>query len=132
MRISDLDNDSNFLTQAPVVSVNGRTGAVIVSEISATERNMLNDHQSRIVSLENSVIDDGSVSITIDSELSNSSLNPVQNKVIKQALDSKADLQMLNTKADIANVPSNLSDLNNDLNLPTISINEQTNTMVIS
>lgn len=72
------------------------------------------------------------MSITIDSELSNSSLNPVQNKVIKQALDSKADLQMLNTKADIADVPSNLSDLNNDLNLPTISINEQTNTMVIS
>lgn len=128
IKTSDLDNDSNFLTQAPVVSVNGKTGAVIVSEFSVSERDMLNNHQSRITSLENSVIDD----ITIDSELSNSSLNPVQNKVIKQALDNKIDLQMLNTKADITDIPSNLSDLNNDLNLSTISINEQTNTMVIS
>lgn len=48
-----------------------------------------------------------------DSELSSSSTNAIQNKIVKQALDNKVDLQMLNTKA-------------------TISINEQTNTVIIS
>ena len=52
-------------------------------------------------------------SITIDNAILANSSNPVQNRVIKEALDNKADLQMLNTKA-------------------TISINEQTNTMIIS
>lgn len=108
--LSEFTNDLNFLTQAPVTSVNGKRGEIVISEISEAERNMLNDHQNRIVSLENG---GSSVDITIDSEFLENSQNPVQSKVIKQALDNKADLQMLNTKA-------------------TISINEQTNTMVIS
>lgn len=113
--LSEFTNDLNFLTQAPVTSVNGKRGEVVISEISAAERNMLNDHQNRIISLENASADEGggSVDITIDSEFLENSQNPVQSKVIKQALDNKADLQMLNTKA-------------------TISINEQTNTMIIS
>lgn len=108
--LSEFTNDLNFLTQAPVISVNGKRGEVVISEISAAERNMLNDHQDRIDALESRPT--GS-SVTIDSEFLENSQNPVQSKVIKQALDNKADLQMLNTKA-------------------TISINEQTNTMIIS
>lgn len=108
--LSEFTNDLNFLTQAPVISVNGKQGEVVISEISAAERNMLNDHQNRIDALE--LRPTGS-SVTIDSEFLENSQNPVQSKVIKQALDNKADLQMLNTKA-------------------TISINEQTNTMIIS
>ena len=109
--LSEFTNDLIF----PVTSVNGKRGEVVISEISATERNMLNDHQDRITSLENASADEGggSVDITIDSEFLENSQNPVQSKVIKQALDNKADLQMLSTKA-------------------TISINEQTNTMIIS
>ena len=110
--LSEFTNDLNFLTQVPVTSVNGKKGEVIISEISEAEKNMLKDHQSRIDALENASADED-VDITIDSEFLENSQNPVQSKVIKQALDNKADLQMLNTKA-------------------TISINEQTNTMVIS
>ena len=103
--LSEFTNDLNLVT-----SVNGKKGEVVISEISAAERNMLNDHQDRIDALE--LRPTGS-SVTIDSEFLENSQNPVQSKVIKQALDNKADLQMLSTKA-------------------TISINEQTNTMIIS
>ena len=48
--------------------------------------------------------------ITVDSKLSSTSTNPVQNKIIKQALD---------TKADKINIPKNISDLKNDLNFIT-------------
>lgn len=103
--LSEFTNDLNLVT-----SVNGKKGEVVISEISTAERNMLNDHQDRIDALE--LRPTGS-SVTIDSEFLENSQNPVQSKVIKQALDNKADLQMLSTKA-------------------TISINEQTNTMIIS
>lgn len=42
----------------------------------------------------------GATKITVDTALSNTSTNPVQNKVIKTELDKKADNTALNAKAD--------------------------------
>ncbi len=58
-KISELENDSGFLTEAPVTSVNGQTGAV---SIPIPE------------------------SYTADGELSNESTNPVQNKAVTAAI----------------------------------------------
>ena len=44
--------------------------------------------------------DSGGDSITVDSALSSSSANPVQNKVIKLALDNKADKSTATSSAD--------------------------------
>lgn len=44
--------------------------------------------------------DSGGDSITVDSALSSSSANPVQNKVIKAALDNKADKTAATSSAD--------------------------------
>lgn len=49
-------------------------------------------------------------SIIIDSVLLDDSSNPVQNKIIKQALD---------TKANMDDIPIKVSDLENDLNFLT-------------
>ena len=72
----------------------------------------------------NSVVD-GQTNINVDSELSSTSLNPVQNKVLYEALDKKAD------KKDI---PHKLSDLYNDLVIiPTHDDSEeQAGTLTIS
>ena len=42
----------------------------------------------------------GDGSITIDDTLSDTSTNPVQNKVVKQAIDNKADKTIATTSAD--------------------------------
>ena len=65
--------------------------------------------------------------ITIDADLSSSSENPVQNKIIKNALDSKADNSSIPTKisdltddsnflkqSDLPNIPTKTSELTND------------------
>ena len=57
-------------------------------------------------------IDGGATATTVDSSLSSSSTNPVQNKVIKSALDAKADSSSLKTVAttgkytDLTDIPS--------------------------
>ena len=78
-KTSDLTNDSGFITasdvpSAPVQSVNGKTGVVV---LDAEDVGALPD--STVIP----------ASVTVDSALSSSSENPVQNKVIKQALDGK-------------------------------------------
>lgn len=75
--------------------------------------------------------------IIVDSELKSNSVYPVQNRVIKQALDSHSDRigslenSISNINTSLENIPENLSDLTNDLNLSFVTINEQTNTIVI-
>lgn len=46
--------------------------------------------------------------VTIDDTLSDTSTNPVQNKVIKQAIDNKADSSHTHVKADITDFPASL------------------------
>lgn len=58
--------------------------------------------------------------LTIDTALSDTSTNPVQNKAISLAVDEKADstdvAEQLLTKADKSEIPTKLSDLTNDGN----------------
>lgn len=53
--------------------------------------------------------DDAGEDITIDSVLSDSSINPVQNKVIKKALDNKADENHTHTSEDITDLQDKLN-----------------------
>ena len=53
-------------------------------------------------------IDDGANKTIVDSSLSSSSINPVQNKVVKDALDGKAKVQHNHTFATIVNLQSTL------------------------
>lgn len=86
----------------------------------------------------------GGGSITIDSALSGTSTNPVQNKVITTALNGKADLSDLSTVATSGNytdlinkptIPTKTSDLTNDsgfiTSAPVTSVNGQTGAVVI-
>ena len=50
----------------------------------------------------------GDGSITIDNTLSDTSTNPVQNKVVKQAIDNKADSSHTHIKANITDFPESL------------------------
>lgn len=50
----------------------------------------------------------GTGGLTIDSELSDISENPVENKVIKKALDDKAENNHNHTKSDITDFPTSL------------------------
>ena len=50
----------------------------------------------------------GGGSLTIDDTLSDTSTNPVQNKVVKQAIDNKADSSHTHVKADITDFPASL------------------------
>lgn len=60
--------------------------------------------------------------LSVDSSLSASSMNPVQNKVVKNALDGKSDITHNHTKSDISDfpiIPSKTSELDNDSNFVT-------------
>ena len=65
-------------------------------------------------------------SVTVDAALSATSENPVQNKVVKAALDDKADT---------ADVPTKTSDLTNDsgflTSAPVASVNGSTGAVVL-
>ena len=50
----------------------------------------------------------GSNHVTVDAELSTTSTNPVQNKVIKSALDGKSNTGHTHTRAQISDFPSKL------------------------
>ena len=53
-------------------------------------------------------MEDGSIHHTVDNVLSDTSENPVQNKVVKQAIDNKADSSHTHSKADITDFPTSL------------------------
>lgn len=87
----------------------------------------------------------GGGSVTIDSALSGTSTNPVQNKVITTALNGKADSSDLATVATSGNytdlinkptIPTKTSDLTNDsgfiTSAPVTSVNGQIGAVVIS
>lgn len=68
----------------------------------------LSDQLNDVSDLLDEHIANGGTQITVDSELSSTSENPVQNKVVKAALDGKADKD---------EIPTKTSDLENDLGL---------------
>lgn len=76
-----------------------------VNEVTPLDADNMNNIENGIQSLVNAVNEGGS--ITIDDSLSNTSTNPVQNKVITLALDKKQDIiqysVMPEASADLAN-----------------------------
>lgn len=79
-----------------------------VNEVTPLDADNMNNIENGIESLVNAVNEDGGGStITIDDSLSNTSTNPVQNKVITLALDKKQDIiqysVMPEASADLAN-----------------------------
>lgn len=76
-----------------------------VNEVTPLDADNMNNIENGIESLVNAVNEGGS--ITIDDSLSNTSTNPVQNKVITLALDKKQDIIQYNvmpeSSADLAN-----------------------------
>lgn len=86
-KTSELSNDSGFLTQhQKIKTVNGQS---LVGEGNIT-------------------IEGGGSSVTVDSELSDTSENPVQNKIVKEAIDAKQDKGDYALKSEIPDV-SNLA-----------------------
>lgn len=66
------------------------------------------DNKGSIQQQINAIVSSTVLKSEIDSELSSSSSNPVQNRIITQALNSKAN------KSDIPYIPEKTSDLLND------------------
>lgn len=75
-----------LIVQSAVMSVNGQTGDVelALSDVVNVGANLSYDSQTNTLSAD-------AQSIDVDSEISSTSENPVQNKVIKSALDDKVD-----------------------------------------
>lgn len=78
-----------------------------VNELTPLDADNMNNIENGIESLVNAVNEGGGSTITIDDSLSNTSTNPVQNKVITLALDKKQDIiqysVMPEASADLAN-----------------------------
>ena len=92
-KVSELQNDSGYLTQHQDISgkvdkVEGK--GLSTNDYTTTEKNKLGG------------IETGANKTVVDSALSSTSTNPVQNKVIKKALD------------DLPAVPTKVSELTND------------------
>ena len=54
----------------------------------------------------------GATKVTVDSTLSSTSINPVQNKVINSALEGKSNTNHTHTKSQITDFPSSLKNPN--------------------
>lgn len=91
--VSQLNNDSGYLTSIPTASSSVLGGIKVGSGLSATEDGTLSVTGP---------------SITVDSALSTTSTNPVENRVITNALNNKANI------SDIPTVPTNVSSFYND------------------
>ena len=97
---SQLTNDSGFLTTLPIATSQILGGIKVGSGLSVTPDGTLSVTGP---------------SITVDSALSTTSANPVENRVITNALNNKANL------SDIPTVPTNVSAFYNDAGYVTSS-----------
>ena len=89
--------------QDKVLKGNGTWGSVASSLEGLTDVNLSfqSDGQALVWDDTNDKWVNGDVTIPVDSELSTTSENPVQNKVIKGALDDKADTSSLGSAAAV-------------------------------
>ena len=78
----------------------------------------------------------GGSSVAVDNVLSNTSENPVQNKVIKKALESKAPLQHNHSAEEIAfnegNMGATMNDIESKVNVLTSKESGQNITVTLS
>lgn len=101
-RLSQLVNDCGFITED---SIPTKTSQLV------NDSNFLTEHQKiktingdSLIGEGNITIKSGGSSVTVDSTLSDSSTNPVQNKVIKEAIDSKQDKGDYALKSEIPDI----------------------------
>lgn len=102
-RLSQLVNDCGFIT--------GESIPTKTSQLS-NDSGFLTEHQKIKTINGNSLIGEGNItiegdsgeSVTVDSALSDSSTNPVQNKIVKKAIDSKQDKGDYALKSDIPDI----------------------------
>lgn len=104
--ISELNNDEGYITGISATDV---TGALGYTPYNATNPNGYTSNVGTVTSVNNVEPVNGNVTlsipeaITIDSVLSTSSENPVQNKVITSALNSKQDTLISGTSIKTIN-----------------------------
>jgi len=120
--LTDIFNPANYYTKNEVDTALGGKQATLVS---GTNIKTINGNS--ILGEGNITIESGS-QITVDSELSTSSENPVQNKVITGALNNKAN------SADLATVATsgNYNDLSNAPFVPTVTYDATNTALVIN
>lgn len=120
--LTDIFNPANYYTKNEVDTALGGKQATLVS---GTNIKTINGNS--ILGEGNLVIESGS-QITVDSALSTTSENPVQNKVITTALGNKAN------SADLASVATSGSynDLSNTPFVPTVTYDAQNTALVIN
>lgn len=102
-RLSQLVNDCGFIT--------GESIPTKTSQLS-NDSGFLTEHQKIKTINGNSLIGEGNItiegdsgeSVTVDSALSDSSTNPVQNKIVKKAIDAKQDKGDYALKSDIPDI----------------------------
>ena len=89
---TSLDKADTALQTAPVTSVNGETGDVVL-DIPNIDPDAKTSDMTQSVGVDSSgklwTAPGGGGSVTVDDALSDSSTNPVQNKVVKAAVDAK-------------------------------------------
>lgn len=126
-KLSELENDAGFVTNV--------TGGGIIYELSKDGNRIIlsgSDGSTTSVTDENTIIE-------VDSEFSDVSTNPVQNKIIKQELDNKVDkvdgmglstndytnedkLQVETNKSDILSLQEDVEKLNSISSITTDAI----------
>lgn len=120
--LTDIFNPANYYTKNEVDTALGGKQATLVS---GTNIKTINNQS--ILGEGNITIDPGT-QITVDSELSTSSTNPVENRVITTALGNKAN------SADLASVATSgaYSDLSGTPFIPTITYDSTNTALVIN
>lgn len=97
-KVSQLINDSGYITSTDIDTSQNHTHSNkgILDKITQTMLDKLDGIAS------------GATKVIVDSALSSLSTNPVQNKVINEALDGKANSSHTHTKSHIIDFPSSL------------------------
>lgn len=110
-KISDLDNDSGYVTENTTYDKATQNSDGLFSKEDKKKLDGISTNAN---------------STTVDSALSSTSVNPVQNKVIKSALDDKASTSHTHLKSDITDfptIPTKTSQLTNDSGFKTTDNN---------
>lgn len=112
------------LTNPPAVNIKGATGAAATIEIGTVSTGAAGSNASVVNrgTANNAVFDfvlprgndgaDGGV--TVDAALSDTSINPVQNKVVKATIDAVKNNMTQGFQTVTASIPTKVSDLEND------------------
>ena len=110
-KTSDLDNDSGYVTENTTYDKATQSSDGLFSKEDKKKLDGISTNAN---------------STTVDSALSSTSVNPVQNKVINSALDGKAPISHTHLKSDITDfptIPTKTSQLTNDSGFKTTDNN---------